>query len=467
MVLFMPITIRLLGPDRVGVLSLIWALVAWFAFMDLGLGRAVTQAISGDVNQGRVAVARTFWSAVAMQASAGLVASVVLLFVGSIYLNQIRMSPSLHNEAKTAMYLVCASLPITFMMGSCIGVLQAANRFDLTSWVTACLGIANSAIPALAAYVAPSLITICAVIVLTRAGAAIASFSLCRVAYSSERWGVDVRKETCRRLIRFGGWLSVSSVVGPLLTYGDRFVIGLLLPVSAVTYYSVPYDGAMRVLLISGSVAAVAFPKLAKTWALKDGQFGMVICRGTVVLVSAMGIALVVVAAFGHDLMTLWLGRQFADASGPVLPVLCAGLAINAAAVLPAVALQAAGRPDITATLHLVEVLPHAAMLAVLTWRFGIAGTAVAWTIRVSVDATLLWWATVRHIGVKTSVPTRQVAPRVFAMLALGTIGLAVSFCNVTLRMYFGGALVLGTVGIAWILLDPVDRSLIRAIVRH
>ena len=41
-----PFLMRNLGQERLGVLSLIWVVVGYFSFLDMGLGRAVTVAVA-------------------------------------------------------------------------------------------------------------------------------------------------------------------------------------------------------------------------------------------------------------------------------------------------------------------------------------------------------------------------------------------------------------------------------------
>jgi len=63
---------------------------------------------------------------------------------------------------------------------------------------------------------------------------------------------------------------------------------------------------------------------------------------------------------------------------------------MNGIASVPFALLQASGRPDITAKLHLCELPLYAAAVYVLTSRLGVLGTALAWSARTSMDALLL-----------------------------------------------------------------------------
>ena len=86
-----------------------------------------------------------------------------------------------------------------------------------------------------------------------------------------------------------------------------------------------------------------------------------------------------------------WL--QFAFHSSLALQVLSCGIYVNSLAVIPYTALQAGGRADITAKLHIAELLPHLAVLIVSIHLWGINGAAFAWCLRVVVDTALLQWA--------------------------------------------------------------------------
>jgi len=85
-------------------------------------------------------------------------------------------------------------------------------------------------------------------------------------------------------------------------------------------------------------------------------------------------------------LLRLWLGVEFAEHSSIVLSIVAIGIFFNALSQLPSMALQALGRPDIPAKCSLVQLPTYSLLLLVLTPMFGIAGAAIAWTLRVVVE---------------------------------------------------------------------------------
>src|SRR5439155_18664941 len=98
-------------------------------------------------------------------------------------------------------------------------------------------------------------------------------------------------------------------------------------------------------------------------------------------------VGLILIAPIG---LTVWLGGEFASHSVSIFQILAVGVFFGAVAHIPVAFLQATGRPDLVGKLHLLEVVPYVATMALMSWLFGLVGTAAAWTLRASVDAGLL-----------------------------------------------------------------------------
>jgi O-antigen/teichoic acid export membrane protein len=99
----------------------------------------------------------------------------------------------------------------------------------------------------------------------------------------------------------------------------------------------------------------------------------------------------------GYQGLDLWVGSSFAQHSVAVAKILVIGIVANALARTPFVFVQAAGRADLTALVHLVELpLYIAALWLLLKSGGGIEGVAIAWSGRTILDMLALYFMAVR-----------------------------------------------------------------------
>jgi O-antigen/teichoic acid export membrane protein len=126
------------------------------------------------------------------------------------------------------------------------------------------------------------------------------------------------------------------------------------------------------------------------------------------------------VMLFAPEGLALWISQEFADQSADVLRWLALGVYINCVARLPFIALQSHGRPDLTAKLHLAELPVYLGVLWLLLQQFGIAGAAMAWTLRIAVDALALFL-----LGMRIGPGVRAACQRALALTTLATLVLA------------------------------------------
>lgn len=76
-----------------------------------------------------------------------------------------------------------------------------------------------------------------------------------------------------------------------------------------------------------------------------------------------MGAFAIILVVLSNDIMTVWLGAEFAQCSAPVLVLLAIGVLVNSLAQVPFALVQAAGRPDVTAKFHLAELVPYLSLM--------------------------------------------------------------------------------------------------------
>lgn len=413
-----PELIDALGTSRFGVLTLAWMVVGYFSLFDLGLGRALTKLVAEKLGGGREEeIPSLIWTAMTLMTGLGVLGTVVCVAVSPWLVNHILKIPEeLKHETLIAFYFLAAAVPIVIGSTGLRGILEAHQRFGLVNVVRIPLGILTFLGPLAVLPFSNSLVPVVAILVLARLASWFAYAALCLVVVPNIRHYVSIDRSTAGILINFGGWMTLTNVVGPLMVYLDRFLIGAIVSMTAVTYYATPYEIVTKLWIIPGALMGVMFPAFA-TELLKDRVRSARLFDRTVsyIFLSLFPVVFVLVT-FAHEGLSFWLGSEFAGNSALVLQLLAVGVFINSHAFVPFGLLQGAGRPDLTAKLHLIE-LPF--YLLVLWWLLdvhGIVGAAIAWVLRVAVDSVCLF---IMADKVLSTTSTSMLRPMITAGISL------------------------------------------------
>lgn len=391
--LAVPLLVAALDPARFGFLSIAWVIVGYFGLFDLGLGRALTRLIAERSGTPREAelpgLAQT---ALLLLSGIGAVMGIVLALLAPWLCNDVLLLPEdLRGEATAALRVLAACLPFVTLTAALRGVLEAGLRFGWVNALRIPLGMLTFLVPAWVALRAADLVWLCLALALLRVLAAVAHWLVCaRICPALVRLGKPGR-EGLAELFGYGLWLTVSNVVGPLMVYFDRFVIGALASVAAVAYYTAPYEVVTRLWLVPAALTGVMFPVFAANHLGDPARTRRLYRKGLLALAVVMLPLTLMVAAGAPLWLDAWLGAEYAGKGALVAQILCAGVFVNSLAHLPYSLLQAAGRADLTAKLHLAELPLYAAALAWLVPACGIEGAALAWTGRCLVDAAMMF----------------------------------------------------------------------------
>ncbi len=394
-----PVLIEGMGTARFGLLSIIWMGIGYFSLFDLGIGRALTQMVSERVGKGQEAeLTSLIKSGLALMFLLGIIATIIVVALTPILTQSIfKIEPELKTEALWSFWILGVSLPFVISSAGLTGILQAYQRFPEIALVRILLGVSNFVGPVLMLYLTPSLIATTAVLAFCRIIAWVGYRQICRMYMQSGAGAGKGRREHIKKLLSYGGWITISNLISPMMTYFDRFLIASLMSMSFVAYYTVPYDVIVRVLVIPDALSGVLFPALAMAMAARSEKARQIFFNADRLLLLVMFPLLSCVVLFASEGLTWWLGEKFANHSVVVLLWLSMGVFVNSQARMPYLTLQGAGRPDITAKLHLLEIIPYLACLwyGIQTW--GIAGAAAVWTLRVVIDTALLYWLSMRQ----------------------------------------------------------------------
>ncbi len=421
-----------LGTERFGFLSLAWLVVGYFTIFDLGLGRALTQLIAtrlgGDAGNLRSTI-RTGLGVMALLgiAAACLATALTPTLVRSVF----KVSPELGDEGLTAFYLLAVTIPVVILTTGLIGVLTAYGRFGLINWVRIPLGVSGYLIPVAALAKTNDLGVIVALLCGSRIIALVAYWLMCRRITSGLAGHAVFDHRQLEPLFRYGGWMTVTNLIGPLMTYMDRFLVGSVVSVAAVAYYATPFQIIGKLVMVPTAISGVLFPAFAVVLgqagrtALGAGapaphdELSRLVDRGWRYIGLSMFPVVLTIVCFGHEGLHLWLGQEFANNGTRVLQWLAVGVFVNAIAYVPFTLIQSAGRADLAAKLHLVELPLYLAALFAALQAHGIVGAAAVWAIRFAIDGACLAW-----IAARVAPAARMALRRAALFTAAAAVGL-------------------------------------------
>jgi len=457
-----PILIKGLGAERFGVLTLVWVLISYIGLFDLGLGRALIKLVAEKLGAGQEnEIPVLIWTGLLIMGLLGVIvgglAAVILPWLVRGVLN---IPLGLQKETLDAFYLIAGFVPIIVISIALRGILDAHHRFDLTNTVRIPLGIFTFLGPVLILPFSDSLLHIVALILTVRLMACVIQAVFCFHIVPSLINKIAFESEMAGTLIKFGGWMTITNIISPIMIYVDRFFISGIISVTAVAYYATPSEVVTKLTLVSGAMMAVFFPAFSSVYNQDKNIAARLFAQGVkyvFIIIFPLSLLLMV---FSHEGLNIWLGPEFAEKSTMVMQVLSLGVFFLCLGQVPYALIQGAGRPDITAKIHLLEIPVYIGLLFFLTVQYGIKGASIAWAVRLAVDSAIMFYIAVKMLGKKNE----YAGVFVVILLTITAFIFALLLSGLWQKSFFIGLFLSVYPVFAWFyILNPVEREILKA----
>ena len=480
-VLFIPLMIREFGLELFGILTITWVLVANLAWLDLGLARAAARYVARELAVGDSRAAAIWaWTAIGTQACFGALGAIAVWFAAPFLIDALGVSPGVRDLGILSFQLFALALPIEFVIRSLVGVLEAGQRFGLAN----ALAIFGSAGFYLAGVVVVLLDQDFRIILYAFFALRILSFLASFVAankvvplfrsfltaeFMTRRYLARVRE-----MIRFGGWIALGLLLGPMLLYFDQWLIGVILTVTTLTYYTVPFNLLSRLFVFPASIIRPLFPAFSALDATdQKDRIEHYYLRAHRYLFFALVPICFVVFVWAQEILEAWIGASFALQATDTMRILAVGFVISLLAPLSGALLNGIGRPDIVTKLYIVELPLNIASVWALTHAYGINGAAWSYVVRSIFETGLLWILVGRTISFSKeslAFAKRLSSQAAMTLIAMGTLAVLLSGSRIddpesialTLSVLAG----YGTV-VSLLVLDRQDWRFLRTLARR
>lgn len=411
-VVAIPVLLHAIGAEKFGFFMLAWGLVGFSNVLDLGIGRATTYELSrrkSETASAHVAPLSLFATAERLSWGFGLAGTLVIIALVQTGLYRLlTYSPALGRDIVWCGWILAFTLPFQVTTAMYRGVGEAYGHYRGISIIRMALGVANLAFPAALSFFTHNLVAIVSTLLVSRLLSVVAYRVLAvrqiRAEQGEPNEGEIASRGTFHRptagdLFTFGLWHTVSSVLNPLMAQSDRFMVGSLITVAAVSAYTVPYEVATKILIIPAAVTTVLFPSLTSSLIGDEANALRMFWRWFWATIAIMAAAALAFYGLAPWLLGIWLGAALPHDTVPVARIIALGLIPYTLATLMVSLIHAYKRPDITAKAHLMQAPVYIACSYCAIGRYGVIGAAYVWSGRMVVDALMLlaWYVKVRR----------------------------------------------------------------------
>ena len=400
---FIPRIIEGLGKERFGILSLVWIVIGYLSFLDFGIGRSLTKIISERIgNDEKNEIPVIFWTSILLILSVSIFISIIIaIFIPTLFVNFLKISDVLKPETKTVIVLVILSLPIITTTSALRGTIEAYQRFEIVNSIRILLGVFTFLGPIIILTLIDSLFWIVVFLILLRLLIWFFYIFFCFHVNQELLLNVKFNFNSIRPLLKFGFWISIANLIGPLILYSDRVFLGMLVSAVAITYYSTPYEVISKLLIIPSALVSVLLPVFsANFYSNTQKTKQLFLTSSKFILIIIFPIVLLTVL-FSFESLSIWLGYEFSVNSSRVLQFLSVGILLNCLSLIPNIFFQGTGTPKVPTLINLSELPIYLFLMWISIKYWNILGASITYMFMAALDAFLMYFFAFRRFKIE------------------------------------------------------------------
>ncbi|MGS0738613.1 flippase [Pseudomonas sp. GG8] len=374
---------RVLGVERFGLFTLAYAVVGYASIFDAGLSRAVIRAVAMHRDQDKK-LGEILGTSTVFVLGLSICASLLLYLNAKNITFYLSVSEAFSADAVEGFQWLSFAVVPLLLSTIWFSYLEGESEFLKLNTLKVITGVAIAIMPVVVVFYQVSFKSAVIGLVLGRLFTALVAYGYGLGRFRKDIVTVDM--QTLKELLRFGGWITVSNILSPVMVYFDRFFISNALGAQSVAFYTAPAEAVARMLLIPMAISKVIFPMLSAKHENANVQTDFAF---KLLLVFSVVMA-IFVFILANEILLLWMGPDYIGESVTVLRILAVGFVFNSIAQIPFAKIQAGGHSKITALIHLAEIVPYVLLMFFLVKELSLVGAAIAWSFRVFVDYVAL-----------------------------------------------------------------------------
>ena len=370
-----PLLVRGLGVEDYGYYSIVLAAIG-FAFTT-GIARTPAKYIPEKRANGRPAELKSLLSAaLLLTLMVGLIEGIGLALLSPVLISKVLGVPAAEaGMLKTAIYLACLIGAVMMLSQLFQSALQGIHRFRVYALITIA---ASLSITAGSVLIAQNGFTYRDVFVLNLAVTVIAAaafFIFAKAGVPELGLPITIDAAAVKTVARFAGSIFIYQSITSIFHLFERAYILRNHGPEALTYYTIPLMLGIYLHGFILAVSQVTIPKFNERLSDESALLTLYTTLTKLVVSGSVYLALFYYL-FGSELLSLWLGQDFAARSYRLLVIDGASFALIAMLIPAWILSESARRPGINASSPLVTYLIGMIAIVFLGSTYRIEGVA-------------------------------------------------------------------------------------------
>ena len=379
-----PFIVNKLGVDAYGIYSVMFVVIGYFGFMELGLGRAIIKFIAEfHAKKDYDSIKKAIGSALLVYCLMGVIGAVLIYLLTDLFITSVfKIPPGLKNTARWAFYFSAVGFLLNMPCNVFGAIPKALQRFDITNKIDIIFGSLQTIGSVCLLYLGFSLLSLVILNII------ISFLSICTYVAVVKRTfpfipiAAGFNAGIMKDLFRFGSMVTIDSLLVMLSGRINSFFVGIFLPISSLTYYVIPDSLASRVSFIPRSVSHAAFPLFSELHGLSSQEsLRELFLRSTKIIVILTLPFMMLFTFFANKLLGFWIGKQFAENGTLILQLIGPAYILSFWAYISVEGARGLNKPAFPAKLQLVFSIINVILCFALIPSFGIVGAALAWSL--------------------------------------------------------------------------------------
>lgn len=375
-----PYVVNTLGAEHYGLLTLITAIIGYFALIDLNftagsLKYASEYHASGNARRRDQTLTASFLLYLAI----GAVGALMILGSADWLVTAVFKVPDAdHALAASALRLAALGFLLGQVQSYLHTVPQALRRYDQSALLESFFGVTAPLINVLVLWWGGGLYEIVLARVVLSALNLIALGAVIRRLLPDGRLLWPTR-DVVAPLASFSAFAYLNRLASLAYAQGDKLIIGAVVGMSALTYYAVPFMLANRIYGLSYRLGSVILPAASSLAALQrhDAMRELYLYSARYVFFINCVLTLLL-SSFAYEILHYWIGAEMASVGSLILVLIALGNLIDSLTNAPSLVNDALGKPKITGVFSITRAALGLTAVFVFVQSYGVLGAAIA-----------------------------------------------------------------------------------------